>query len=66
MAAEGDTLTMMEAAAWLNVSSRTLERWCREGRIPSTMCEGVRTFRRSDLVQQSLKIDTGDVRGEQQ
>ena len=51
---DSDELTLEEAGRMLQVLPRTLERWARDGRIPSRLrADGVRIFRRSDLLSRS-------------
>lgn len=51
---EPQYLTLAQAADWLGMLPRTLERWAQDGRIPSTVtADGVRMFRRSELLDRS-------------
>lgn len=51
---DADDLTLAEAALWLGIAPKTLERWASTGRITSTVTSsGVRMFRRSELVKRS-------------
>ncbi len=51
---DSDELTLQEAAQMLRVGPRTLQRWARDGRIPSRlMAGGGRVFRRPDLLRVS-------------
>jgi excisionase family DNA binding protein len=53
-----DVLTLAEAANLLGILPSTLERWAREGRIPSQLTAGgVRVFQRSDLLSRSVRTD---------
>jgi excisionase family DNA binding protein len=53
-----DVLTLAEAANLLGILPSTLERWAREGRIPSQLtAAGVRVFQRSDLLNRSVRTD---------
>lgn len=55
---ECQDLTLSQAAAWLGLPPRTLERWARNGRIPSTVtATGVRIFSRGELLKRSMTID---------
>jgi len=57
---DADHLTLADASETLRLSPRTLERWAADGRIPSTLtANGVRVFRRSDLLSRS--VTPGDV-----
>lgn len=44
-----DVLTYPEAAAYLRYSRRKLERLVKQGRVPSVLDDGRRTFRKSTL-----------------
>lgn len=49
------SLTLAEAAAWVGVSPRTLDRWAEAGRIPSSVTVmGLRTFRRDELRKRAV------------
>ena len=63
---DSERLTLAEAAEMLGMSPATLGRWARQGRIPSEATpDGVRIFRRSDLLNSSLRQgETGE--GERQ
>ena len=51
---DSDELTLEEAAGMLHVLPRTLDRWARDGRIPSRLTSGgTRIFRRADLLSMS-------------
>ena len=51
---DAEDLTLAEAALWLGMSPKTLERWAATGRIASTVTSsGVRMFRRSELAKHS-------------
>ena len=53
-----EQLTLAEAAEWLGITPRTLERWAKAGRIPSTVtAAGERRFRLEDLVASSTRSD---------
>lgn len=55
-----DHLTLADACETLRLSPRTLERWAADGRIPSMLtADGMRIFRRSDLLSRS--VTPGDV-----
>ncbi len=55
---ERDELSLAEAARWLGIAPRTLERWAKAGKVPSTVtAEGSRTFRRGDLLGASTTTD---------
>ncbi|HEX2275265.1 MAG TPA: helix-turn-helix domain-containing protein [Acidimicrobiales bacterium] len=51
-----EELTLGEAAGMLGMSPTTLARWAAEGRIASEVTpEGLRVFRRSELLKAAVK-----------
>lgn len=55
---KGQHLTLAQAAEWVGMPPRTLERWAKNGRIPSTVTlVGLRVFRRGELLERSVTID---------
>ncbi len=62
---DGFDLTLDEAGQMLHVSRTTLERWARDGRIPSQLtAEGVRVFSRRDLSNRSVTLACIPPRGD--
>ena len=54
---ESDYLSLAEAAEMFGVSVRTLERWTRDGRIPSEVFEdGRRILRRADVAERVVRL----------
>ena len=47
--AESQYLTVVEVARILRFSTKTIERWAREGRLPYVVICGERRFRRDDV-----------------
>jgi excisionase family DNA binding protein len=55
---DGDYLSIGGAAEWLGVSVRTLQRWVRDGRIPSEVApDGSRVLRRSQILKMGLRTN---------
>ncbi len=53
----GAVLTLAEAADLLGISASVLERWARDGRIPSEVRpDGERVFRKADLLSRSVRM----------
>lgn len=48
---EDGAMRLQEAAAFLGVSRRTVERWVASGEIPSTTIGGVRMIPRRSLIE---------------
>lgn len=54
---DSEHLTLAQAAEHLAISPKTLERWARDGRIPSERTpEGSLVFRRDELLSRSAKM----------
>lgn len=64
MTADDDVLSYDQAAKFLGVSRRTLERMVREGEVPSIPVRGRRTFSRERLAKwkQQNEVDAGSRR----
>ncbi|MDQ3978112.1 MAG: helix-turn-helix domain-containing protein [Actinomycetota bacterium] len=62
---DDEFLTLAEAAALLGMSPLVIERWAREGRLPSAVtAEGSRLFRREDLLDRWVRIQHEDIEHE--
>ncbi len=56
---ESGELTLAAAAELLGIADSTLERWARDGRIPSERTpDGVRVFRRRELLDRWVTADS--------
>jgi excisionase family DNA binding protein len=61
-AQDDELLTLADAAALLGMSPLVIERWAREGRLPSVVrADGSRLFRREDLLDRWVRLEHEDI-----